>query len=139
MTAAGEHLAVRAEFSHTAEHVFPGTRTAVADVRAWVRDQFTGLRIDVDNAEVAVSELVTNAVLHSRSRGHKFVVWAGHNDTYAQFVIVDAGPLEHAPDGDREGGWGLLLVKNLTDACGWSTHVTGCRIAWFRINLTREA
>ncbi|MCO6011480.1 ATP-binding protein [Actinoallomurus purpureus] len=134
MTAIDE-LAATAGFPNSSEETFPGTRQAVADVRQWLRKLLDGVPVDMDDVLVAASELVTNAVEYSNSRGGSFRVIVGHNTDYVQVVVLDDGPLAVPPDNHgRDGGRGLLIVSQLAQACGWETYSTG-RIAWFRIHL----
>ena len=135
MTAVDE-LAATAGFPHRAEKVFPGRRDAVAQVREWIRDRLRGVPVNVGDVELCATELATNAVEYSCSRGDQFAVVLCHDTACVQVVVIDAGPLPEPPvDENRDGGRGLVIVRAFTQACGWETY-EGCRIAWFRINLT---
>jgi serine/threonine-protein kinase RsbW len=112
----------------------PGHPASVAAARRWALG-FLGLDPRADDALVIVSELATNAVLHSRSReeGGEFEVRLELAPDVLRIEVVDpgeAGPLApSAPDEAfgpaedpafpyGESGRGLLIVYRLADDWG---------------------
>lgn len=86
--------------------------------------RLTGL---TDNAELLVSELVTNAMTATRSAGSDFPirVWLLSDATQVLIMVWDASP--HLPartnaSADAEAGRGLLLVEMISDQ--WGTYAT---------------
>lgn len=110
--------------------------------RSFVRATFAG--VDEDSQDVALlltSELVTNAILHARTRVQLGVLL---DDGKALICVADRlsdGPVL-TPLGqseDRSGGRGLALVSDLAE--GWGTTAyTGGKTVWFllRVAFDRE-
>lgn len=100
-----------------------------ARLREWETDE--GLR---DDAEMIVSELFTNAVMHT---GSEFITCGmGYDGTRLRLEVSDQGraptaPRPRAAGVDEEGGRGLLLVGALSQA--WGVRPTddgGGRVVW---------
>ncbi|WP_107407960.1 ATP-binding protein [Streptomyces sp. CC53] len=117
-------------------HVRAGDLTAVAGVRRALRE-LVRRRIPVDTADVAellVSELVTNALLHT---GHGAVVTATLGPRALRVEVRDfvpelPDPYVPVPD-DGTHGRGLLLVQALADA--WGVHTQGVgKVVWFELS-----
>ena len=89
-----------------------------------------------DDAVLIASELASNAVLHSASRGEFFTVRA---ELHPDYVWVEAedlgGPWRHTQTDDRPHG--LDVVEALTGPDGWGTDSTsdGGRVVWARLDL----
>ena len=95
-----------------------------------------------DDLEVAVlltSELVTNAVLHTRTPVQVGVLTA--DDDVLVCVgdrLADSPPLvPRPPSGDRPGGRGLALVNQLADSWG-TTAYSGGKTVWFVLRTPVE-
>lgn len=112
---------------------FAATVDAPARARALIR---TVLDCDprVGAAQLAASELVTNAILHGGLGSHEEV--EVHVMCAASHVRVS---VVHAGDGAGEnrtrggvGGWGLPIVASLASA--WSFDSVGATtVAWFEL------
>ena len=109
----------------------PGTRQAVSVARQWAKQIVEG-SAHLDTVELIVSELVTNAVIHSASgddgRVRIRLEVAGDG---VRISVIDEGPA--ATPGVRgdadDGGRGLLIVDALAVDCG--VVVTGyARRTW---------
>lgn len=94
----------------------------------------------LEDAQLLVSELVTNAIRHAGLDDHdviKLVVVTG--DHALRIEVCDPGPgfevSEPTPDPARPSGWGLYLVRELSDRWGVE-HDAQTRV-WFE--LDREA
>jgi anti-sigma regulatory factor (Ser/Thr protein kinase) len=103
-----------------------------------VSDHLTPRRLE--DAQLLVSELVTNAIRHAGLDDHdmiKLVVVTG--DDALRIEVCDPGPgfevSEPTPDPARPSGWGLYLVRELSDRWGVE-HDAQTRV-WFE--LDREA
>ena len=77
-----------------------------------------------DNAVLAVSELVTNSIVHTASAP---VVVAAYDDGRLRVEVRDDDPGEPTlfDPGDRIGGYGLRIVDQITDVWGWQRSPGG--------------
>lgn len=115
------------------------TPSAARAARAFVRDHATGL--DPDSAYAAVlcvSELVTNGVLHARTR-LRVGVTAGSSRLLVTVGDHSPGRPSSPPDDlTRTSGRGLKLVSSLTDEWGVADDGDGGKIVWFTVARTAE-
>ncbi len=125
---------------------FEATVAAPAAARALVADRLVRWDLErlVDTAVLLTSELVTNAVMHARSRPSVVVAVADGSleigvedqDTTAlpnpppgrlgQRLVTDVEQME-------EGGRGIPLVQLLSDEWG-SVNLPGGKQVWFRLD-----
>ncbi|MEV0151990.1 MULTISPECIES: ATP-binding protein [unclassified Nonomuraea] len=97
---------------------FLGSAPSITEARRFVTALLRG-RPAVDEAELIVSELATNAIRHSASGrfGGRFLVSVqAHTDRLWVGVLDEGGPSSprlFRPYPEGEGGRGLLLVANL--------------------------
>ena len=103
-----------------------------------VSDHLTPRRLE--DAQLLVSELVTNAIRHAgldEADTIKLVVETG--DRALRIEVCDSGRgfeiSEPEPDPTRPSGWGLYLVRELSDR--WGVDRGGQTRVWFE--LDREA
>jgi CheY-like chemotaxis protein len=92
----------------------------------------------IDAANLIVSELVTNAVLHGRSHPQLVLV---HEGGSLRIEVADdsaASPEPRLPDDDDEHGRGLLLVGAFSAAWGVQPTASGKRI-WAQVPCTYDA
>ncbi|WP_440097943.1 ATP-binding protein [Streptosporangium sp. H16] len=124
----------------------PGVAESVSTARRYVRSvlENSGGR-DTYDAELLVSELVSNAVRHSesgRAGGRVTVVVANLGDVI-RVAVIDEGsstcvprlPAEpYEPDEEAEGGRGLWLVSEVALSWGWYEGAAGRgRVVWFQL------
>jgi anti-sigma regulatory factor (Ser/Thr protein kinase) len=105
----------------------PGT------ARTLIREALTGCSEDrIATAQLLVSELVTNAVLHARP---PFVLGIQLNGDQTGVVVTDgssAHPLARPIHDDTADGRGLPLVEALSSSWGW--HIAGPgKSVWFEL------
>jgi anti-sigma regulatory factor (Ser/Thr protein kinase) len=89
----------------------------------------------VHDAEVILTELVTNAVVHGK--GPIIIECAISADRAFIMEVGDSSPrLAVAGEADMldDHGRGLIIVATLADACG-TRLVDGGKITWARLNL----
>ncbi|MFE8950553.1 ATP-binding protein [Streptomyces sp. NPDC007856] len=103
------------------------------------RLRYCGLPDLVDDATLIVSELVTNAVVHSS--GSQVTLTLAVRDGFLHIAVHDERPGDftvHNADSDAERGRGLFLVDHLADAHGgtWGTSDEGAT-TWCRLALAR--
>jgi anti-sigma regulatory factor (Ser/Thr protein kinase) len=88
----------------------------------------TGDRLD--DFVVAVNELLTNAVRHGGGTGH--LTLRSENGSVICEVSDEGAGLEavsrQRPAPDQPGGWGLWLVRELTDTCEIRTGPDGTAV-----------
>jgi anti-sigma regulatory factor (Ser/Thr protein kinase) len=89
--------------------------------------------IDVrDTAELLISELVTNALLHA---GTDLTVHVECVEDTVRIAVDDGSavaPVLSSMDGDALGGRGLPLVEILATRWGWEPLACGKRV-WFEV------
>lgn len=112
--------------------MLPCARQSVLGARRFLAEQLRG-RVNGDVADVAtllLSELVTNAVLHTSSRTRVRVVIEDSGLLVAVEDAAHAGPVRRAHDVDALCGRGLELVEALADSYGVLRQPTG-KTVWF--------
>jgi anti-sigma regulatory factor (Ser/Thr protein kinase) len=119
--------------SPSGQITLPGTKTSVATARRYVRDVL-GDHPAADDAVLVASELVTNAVLHSRSgRGGTVRLTVCDTGRVVRMEVTDDGSLLSAPylrdEPCAENGRGLHIVSALAKQWGAYATPTG-RVIW---------
>lgn len=112
---------------------FPGSPEQVGNVRRAIRF-YLGSCPASDDVTLIVSELATNAILHSRSgHGGTFVVRAELHPTWVWIEVEDAGGewIDRRHD-DRSHG--LAVVNELAREWGRSNGANG-RTIWARVDF----
>jgi anti-sigma regulatory factor (Ser/Thr protein kinase) len=90
----------------------------------------------VDDTVLAVSELVTNAVLHARSAS-TLELELGQTRDWLRFSVADAcvvPPLAQLAGGADESGRGMAILAALSDRWGIEPHARGKRV-WCEVDL----
>lgn len=109
-------------------HVLPESPRSASLARALVREALSDLPISiatVETAQVLVSELVTNAVLHARSMLVLHVRSTGDRLHIAVEDLSTDYPLAREPVAGAENGRGLLLLDALASSWGWDQTPVG--------------
>ncbi|HEY6650911.1 MAG TPA: ATP-binding protein [Actinomycetota bacterium] len=123
----------------------PSELSALADVRRSF-DAF-GLPPRVrDDAQLLVTELVSNSIRHAELRaGERIRIWAGWSGRRLKVTVRDrddgqpsqpvgiAGSIRPAPG--AESGWGLFIVNRL--ATRWGAIHDGGPGYWFELDASR--
>ena len=115
--------------------VFAGDAGQVRAARRFLAGVLDGCPA-ADDALLCVSELATNAVLHSRSGrpGGRFTVRAIVQAGSVRVEVTDeGGPWGRERDGDGQSGRGLLIVGELASRWGREDGA-GRRTMWFELD-----
>jgi anti-sigma regulatory factor (Ser/Thr protein kinase) len=128
--------------------VLPGVPESATAARRLTRQLLGEDHPVADTAMLLMSELVTNSVMHSRSRRPggtvTVAICAGRTSVLIQ-VRDDGGPFEPQLAATRdmaegapgaEHGYGLLLVDALAETWGTSATTDG-RVTWCRLAVER--
>ncbi len=111
------------------EQVRDVRRQALAVLRSWRLDHAAW------QVELLLSELVTNAVMHARTR---FSVVLTRANAVLRCEVTDASPLapepRRTPAEGQAGGRGLLLVESVASRWGVERHRHG-KTVWFDLPL----
>ncbi len=115
----------------------PAHPSSVGRARRLVRQHLQGTALEplADTAELVVSEVVTNAIVHT---GDGIEVATSLDDTGLRVEVADSSthlPVVASYDAMASTGWGLHLVAELTDQWGVETRPDG-KVFWFHIGLT---
>jgi serine/threonine-protein kinase RsbW len=112
------------------------TASQVAEARRFVASLVSDPTLAAD-AELCLSEVATNAVIHSNSRrvGGRFTVSAHRTgDDHLRIEVEDQGGrwMERAkPEGQQH--LGLMVVSQLASAWGTETYDCHHRMVWFEL------
>ncbi len=130
---AREHGRTAAPPARTWTRVFPAQPEQIHHARAELALALEGCPV-TDEAVLCLSELATNATLHSHSRhGGSFTVRAEIAADYLRVEVCDeGGPWAWHPPESEQHGRGLLIVSQLarswgrtgTSESGWSVWFT---------------
>jgi anti-sigma regulatory factor (Ser/Thr protein kinase) len=114
---------------------FPGTAGAVTTARHKVWDYLADCPL-ADDAALIVTELASNAALHSLSRVGTFTVRCELYSTYVWVEVEDSGGAWFRPEPDGRPH-GLDIVSLLVGEHGWGIEQTseGVRVVWARLEL----
>jgi serine/threonine-protein kinase RsbW len=125
--------------------VLPGTPQSVSAARQITRELLGDAHPAIETAMLLISELVTNAVLHSRSGepgGRVTVVLCTGPAGILIQVSDGGGPSEPriaaVPADGAEHGYGLLLVDALAERWGSICSPEG-RVTWCRVSGSTAA
>ncbi|MEU6714175.1 ATP-binding protein [Nonomuraea sp. NPDC046802] len=130
-----------------AEMVFPGTHRSVPLARHCVEKVLTmaGHR-NVDNVKLVISELVSNAVMHSRSAqpgGQVTVMVTEIGDALARVEVTDEGPIivprPRVPSDGDCCGRGLHIVEELSARWGVRLESLAWKTMWAEVPTTEGA
>lgn len=119
----------------------PDDVLSVGEARSVVRDLLErwGYRDLVDDAELVVSELVTNAIVHA---GSSCAVIVSRGEGSVRIEVEDHGPGlpdQQSPHWNAEGGRGLMIVSALSTAWGIQAEERS-KSVWVELSeRTREA
>jgi anti-sigma regulatory factor (Ser/Thr protein kinase) len=118
---------------------FPHAASGVTEARHFLTGQLTSWGLDPlrPELELAVSELLTNAVTHGSGRV-ELEVRCEDGAVHAEVSDEGGGrPAVRARQADDEpGGWGLRLVDRVAD--DWGTSVApGRTTVWLRLAVPR--
>nr|WP_239144793.1 ATP-binding protein [Streptomyces sp. SID14515] len=112
-------------------------RSAVGEVRRELREflRHRSGQEQTDAAELLVSELVTNALIHTRNGA---VVTATATPARLRVEVQDFAsedlPAPYVPNADDgTHGRGLILVRSLADAWGVEAQALG-KVVWFELH-----
>jgi anti-sigma regulatory factor (Ser/Thr protein kinase) len=116
----------------------PGRPDHVSEARALIRKALGELHPRLDDAALMVSELVTNAVVHSNSRlpGGTVTVTVLESADGVRVEVADGGSELSTPmvrsDRYAPDGHGLFLVQCLADQWGYLRDQASTTV-WFQI------
>jgi two-component sensor histidine kinase len=111
----------------------PPEPAAVRTARQFVLEHAPALPAETaDTLLLLTSELVTNAVLHARTRIDVELLVAQEHVAVTVHDLDLAMPNQD-PYAQREGGWGLGLVSSLAERSSMYVHPEGGKTAWFRL------
>ena len=129
-------LVARETITETTIRMAPG-RAAPGLARQHIR---SGLPADLSAGRMCdlvllTSELVTNAVEYSDAGSLDLTIVRGRTFTRIEVSSPNESwaraPEPHSPEPDQIGGWGLLLVEQLSDR--WGTSDADCMV-WFEFD-----
>jgi serine/threonine-protein kinase RsbW len=115
--------------------VYPGRPDQVQRARRAVARHLAGCEA-VDDVVLIVSELASNAVLHSASRGEFFTIRA---ELHADYVWIETedlgGPWRCRQADDRPHGLDVVQAVAGPDNWGVETTSDDSRVVWARLDL----
>ncbi len=135
-------LATARHVAKPKRRIFPGRADQARHARLFVA-RVLGDCPAADTAVLLTSELVANALTHTRTAAHgtfEVIIWPGAATAY--IAVIDDGspttpaPRSHDPAELTESGRGLDLVELLTTRWGHhgNHHETTRTLVWFRLD-----
>ena len=118
--------------------VYDRQATSVGEARSWIEAFLAERAIGNplrDDAQLVVSELVTNALMHGDGA---LVLRASISDSDVQVSVTDSGdamPEMLPPDPSRIGGLGLIVVERIATDWGVSPFPGG-KTVWAALSLS---
>jgi serine/threonine-protein kinase RsbW len=114
---------------------FPADPAQIREARSFLAGMLGDLP-EADDAVLCLSELATNATLHSRSRdgGHYTLRVELHSRHLRVSVHDQGGPWTPPGDGDEHHGRGLLIVSRLASSWGRDGQSTDGWTVWFEMD-----
>jgi anti-sigma regulatory factor (Ser/Thr protein kinase) len=122
----------------TTEVSLPAVPGSVRTARRTLADAARDLELPADAlsiAELALSELVTNAVVHGAS---PIVLQIGGGEDQLRVAVLDSGPARPRADEtrlDATGGRGLAIVAAVAGTWGVDPVPGDGKWVWFRVSL----
>lgn len=110
--------------------------TTPAAARRFVRSALESVEADplvIETAELLTTELVTNAIVHVRSKSQLFLRAARGTVRVEVTDPDDRLPSMAAPNADDVGGRGLVIVNGLASAWGVERTDSG-KTVWFELS-----
>jgi serine/threonine-protein kinase RsbW len=138
-------VTVTATASSTGDHGYtrtlPSSAESVEMARRLVRMAMDAWGLDdlTDSGALLMSELVTNAVKHARSRAVRVTVTRLGQDR-VRIAVVDKSrelPVRQSPAENEVGGRGLIIVEALSDRWGIDPLAWGKRV-WCELTSKEE-
>ena len=112
---------------------------SVRAARAFTRAQLADSSCDVETAVLLVSEVVTNAVLHART---KVTVTVQDLGAFARVEVTDGSPTLPSMHGfpvDSATGRGLRMLDRLSERWGVDPAKSGPgKVVWFEVGQPAE-
>jgi anti-sigma regulatory factor (Ser/Thr protein kinase) len=144
ISGASRNLEVPAGAAVLGSLTIPGRPEHVREARAFVAKALGELHPGLDDAVLLTSELVTNAVMHTRSRSHggTVTVLIVESSGGVRIEIADEGSELSSPvvrgDVYASDGHGLYLVQTLADQWGYVRDDNGTTV-WFWLGAASSA
>jgi hypothetical protein len=115
------------------QRTYPGRADQVRQVRRDVAEHLGDCPV-TDDAVLVASEIASNSILHSRSRGDRFTIHVQVHRNCVQVECLDAGGVWRSRRQD-DRAHGLSIVEALTGPAAWGVETTGGggRIVWARL------
>jgi serine/threonine-protein kinase RsbW len=113
---------------------FPAAAAQIGEARRFLAGILDDLPA-ADDAVLCLSELATNATVHSRSRdgGHFTVLVERHDQRLRVAVRDQGGPWSQPAAPDDHHGRGLLIVSSIATTWGRDGHPAAGWTVWFEI------
>lgn len=125
------------------ERRFPRRRRSVGASREFVAGVLAGWGLTaplIEDAELCVSELATNAVQHGVPPGREFAVRLHSLGEHVRLEVRDSGsgcPVLQEACEERSTGRGLFLVNALAGSFGVTHHEVG-KTVWLEFPKSRD-
>jgi anti-sigma regulatory factor (Ser/Thr protein kinase) len=116
-------------------HTYQGQVDQVSRVRRAIADYLPACPAAADAVLIA-SELATNAIIHSASRGRSFTIRTEVHPDYIRIEVEDhGGPWRSKPPDGRPHGLDVIEALTGPDNWGIDTTTDGHRIVWAQLDL----
>jgi anti-sigma regulatory factor (Ser/Thr protein kinase) len=119
---------------------FPAATAQIGQTRRFLAEILAD-EPTADDAVLCLSELATNATVHSRSRdgGHFTVLVERHGQRLRVAVRDQGGPWAQPNGADEHHGRGLLIVSRLATSWGRDGQAAFGWTVWFEMDRSQSA
>ncbi|MET9324941.1 ATP-binding protein [Streptomyces sp. NPDC003038] len=117
----------------------PATPRGARQARQLAVEKIAAWGLSTEGPALIVAELAANAVTHGRVPGRGFRLVLTLVDGVLRIEVVDTRgdrvPGVRDPDGDAEGGRGLVLVDAIADRWGMDRGLPPCKVVWAELDV----
>jgi anti-sigma regulatory factor (Ser/Thr protein kinase) len=116
--------------------IFPASTNTVPAARHWANRVLAGWGLAASDAELALNEMITNAVLHGAGDIQTVLTDLGAGVRLEVHDHGGRGPIVHQTAGHTQpGGRGLDIISHVSTTWGWNHPEAGGTTVWAEVPM----